>query len=197
MKEIVFLLEESSAKFMLQSLLPRVLQNTGIHFRCIPFEGKQDLEKQLVRKIRAYQHQARFIVLRDQDSHPDCRQVKENLLDLCDETGKADKCRVRIACRELEAFYLADLQAVEQALGITGISGKQHSSRFRSPDQMENPSAALQALTQSRYQKVSGSREIGRHLNPDNEQSPSFRNLITAIRNTERELLDETGHEAF
>lgn len=71
-KELVFLLEEPSAKALLETLLPRFLNN-DIHFRCISFEGKQDLEKQLTRKIRAYQNnKARFIVLRDQDSNPDC-----------------------------------------------------------------------------------------------------------------------------
>lgn len=56
MKELVFLLEEPSAKALLESLLPRLL-NENIQYRCIPFEGKQDLEKQLVRKISAYQNQ--------------------------------------------------------------------------------------------------------------------------------------------
>lgn len=74
MKELVFLLEEQSAKAMLESLLPRLLDG-NVSYRCITFEGKQDLEKQLTRRIRSYQNeQARFIVLRDQDSHPDCMQ---------------------------------------------------------------------------------------------------------------------------
>jgi hypothetical protein len=68
MRELVFLLEEPSAKAMLESLLPRMLKE-DTRFRCIPFEGKQDLEKQLTRRIRAYQNErARFIVLRDQDA---------------------------------------------------------------------------------------------------------------------------------
>jgi hypothetical protein len=121
MRELVFLLEEQSAKAMLESMLPRLLkENTKV--RCIPFEGKQDLEKQLVRRIRGYQNkQARFIVLRDQDSHPDCKVVNSGLLDLCSASGKAAQCQVRIACRELETFYLADLQAVEQALEMGGL----------------------------------------------------------------------------
>lgn len=95
----MFLLEEPSAKAMLESLLPRMLKE-DTRFRCIPFEGKQDLEKQLTRRIRAYQNErARFIVLRDQDSHPDCTAVKQGLLDLCDKSGKFARCLVRIACR--------------------------------------------------------------------------------------------------
>ncbi|MBU2738129.1 DUF4276 family protein [Acidithiobacillus concretivorus] len=189
MSELVFLLEEPSAKAMLESLLPRML-NAGVTFRCIPFEGKQDLEKQLMRKIRAYQNdQARFIVLRDQDSSPDCTLIKRNLLDLCQKSGKADRCLVRIVCRELESFYLADLQAVEQALGINGLASHQGKKKFRTPDALGSPSKELRNMTKQRYEKIAGSRAIGQHLTIENDRSPSFRNLIAAIRRMEGELL--------
>lgn len=191
MRELVFLLEEPSAKAMLESLLPRMLKQDTL-FRCIPFEGKQDLEKQLTRRIRAYQNErARFIVLRDQDSHPDCTAVKQGLLDLCDKSGKFARCLVRIACRELEAFYLADLQAVERALEIGGLTRHQSSRKFRSPDGLGSPSRELKTLTRNRYEKVAGSRAIGKHLQLDNARSASFRNLIAAIRRCEDELLRE------
>ena len=57
MTHLVFLLEERSAREMLTGLLPRLLP-ADISFVCITFEGKQDLEKQLVRRIRHY-HPAR------------------------------------------------------------------------------------------------------------------------------------------
>ena len=187
----MFLLQEPSAKATLESLLPRMLKQDTL-FRCIPFEGKQDLEKQLTRRIRAYQNErARFIVLRDQDSHPDCTAVKQGLLDLCDKSGKFARCLVRIACRELEAFYLADLQAVERALEIDGLTRHQNSRKFRSPDGLGSPSRELKTLTRNRYEKVAGSRAIGKHLQLDNARSASFRNLIAAIRRCEDELLRE------
>ena len=189
MRELIFLLEEPSAKAMLESLLPRIL-NEDIQFRCISFEGKQDLEKQLVRKIRAYRNdQARFIVMRDQDSHPDCAALKRGLLDLCNDAGKANQCVVRIACMELETFYLADLQAVEQALQLPGLVAQQQIRKFRVPDLLGSPSKELKTLTKQRYEKVAGSRAIGKHLRLDNERSPSFRNLIAAIRRMENELM--------
>jgi len=189
MKELVFLLEEPSAKAMLESVLPRLLTE-GMLFRLIPFEGKQDLERQMTRKIRAYQnHQARFIVVRDQDSNPNCLQLKQRLLNLCQDSGKQDKCIVRIACTELESFYLADLQAVERGLGISGISSKQQTKKFRAPDNLSSPSRELKTLTRHRYEKVIGSRAIGQHLQLDNDRSRSFRNLIAGIRRMEKELL--------
>lgn len=110
MKELVFLLEEESAKAMLETLLPRIL-SPEIKARLIPFEGKQDLEKQMAKRMRGYVNpQARFIVLRDQDSAPDCMQVKARLVEHCRDAGQAAKSLVRIACKELETFYLAEGQ---------------------------------------------------------------------------------------
>jgi len=191
MRELVFLVEELSAKAMLESLLPRML-NADIRFRCIPFQGKQDLEKQLARKVRGYQNdRVRFIVLRDQDSHPDCTVIKRRLLNLCTQSGKANRCLVRLACKELETFYLADLHAVEQALELGGLGAKQHSRKFRTPDQLGSPSRELKTLTSQSYEKIAGSRAIGMRLDIDNERSPSFRNLVAAIRRLENELLQE------
>lgn len=189
MKELVFLLEEPSARAMLESLLPRVLDG-GIAYRLIPFEGKQDLEKHLSRRIRGYQNQhARFLVLRDQDSHPDCLALKQRLLDLCRASSKGNASLVRIACRELEAFYLADLQATGIALGTASLSKYQTQRKFRYPDTLGSPSQELRQLTNFRYQKIAGSREIGKYLAIDNDRSPSFRNLIGGIRRLEAELL--------
>ena len=191
MRELVFLLEERSASALLESMLPRMLDQS-IAVRFVPFEGKQDLEKQLTRRIRAYQNLgARFIVLRDQDSNPDCIAVKRRLLALCAESGKANKCLVRIACRELETIYLADLLAVEQGLAMQGLARHQHARKFRAPDRLGSPGAELKKLTGSRYEKVAGSRAIGRHIDLGNERSPTFRNLIAAVRRMEQELLVE------
>ena len=182
MRELVFLLEEPSARAMLDSLLPRLLGPDRL-CRLVPFERKQDLERNIVKRIRGYQNpEARFIVLRDLDSNPDCRVLKRRLLDLCAESGKGDACLVRIACQELETFYLADLQAVEAALGITGLVRHQANRKFRDPDRLGSPSHELRQLTGRRYEKVAGSREIGRHLALDNRRSASFRHLVDGIR---------------
>lgn len=181
MNELVFLLEEESAEEMLKGLLPRVLP-PGIIPRFITFEGKQDLEKQLTKRIRGYRNpRARFIVLRDQDSNPDCRAVKERLVELCTTAGRSDVL-VRIACRELESFYLADLAAVERGLGVGGLAHQQDNRKFRNPDYLGSPARELRKLTKGLYQKIGGSRVIAPHLDLDNSRSSSFRNLVAGIR---------------
>lgn len=188
-KELVFLLEERSAKVMLESLLPRML-DARVDFRLIAFEGKQDLEKRMVMRMKGYINaDARFLVMRDQDSDPNCMALKSRLVAKCHDSGRGAVSLVRIACRELEAFYLADLKAVEKALAIKGISEKQNVAKFRNPDYLVSPSHELKMLSKSKYEKISGSRDIGLFLDVDNVRSDSFRNLVQGIKFLERELL--------
>ena len=123
MRTIVFFLEEPSAKEMLEGVLPRFLPG-GLQVRYFVFRGKQDLEKNLKRKLRAWRlPDSLFVVMRDQDNG-DCLAIKTRLIDLCSETGK-DKVLIRVACRELESFYLGDLRAVEKGLELKGIEKQQ------------------------------------------------------------------------
>jgi hypothetical protein len=180
MTTLVFFLEEPSAKEMLHGILPKILPE-HILPRFVVFEGKQDLEKQISRKLQLWkQPDSWFIILRDQDAG-DCRKIKENLLNKCIKVGRPDAI-VRIACHELESFYLGDLHSVEKGLGITGLAKNQDKKKFRQPDNLPNPSRELQKLTNTRYQKVSGSRAIGRYLNLDNNRSRSFNALTQAIK---------------
>ncbi|GAB4286121.1 MAG: hypothetical protein Fur0025_18320 [Oscillatoriaceae cyanobacterium] len=70
MIELVFLLEELSAKAMIEGIIPNIIPpEMPLGVRCIVFEGKQDLEKQITRKLQGYNNpDAAFIILRDRDS---------------------------------------------------------------------------------------------------------------------------------
>ena len=180
-KEIVFLLEEPSAAAMLEGLLPKVIP-ADLFPRYITFEGKQDLERQLVKRLSGYRNpHALFVVMRDQDSQPDCKAIKRDLKKLCAK-AKRTAALVRIACQELEAFYLADLAAVEQGLGLSGIASQQDKRKFRDPDKIVSPKEELKRLTKQRYQQVEGSRAIGQCLDPNNRRSRSFMHLVSGIR---------------
>lgn len=180
MKTVVFFLEEPSAKEMLEGLLPRVLPMNA-QIRYLIFKGKQDLEKNLVPKLRGWQlPNSVFVVMRDQDSG-DCHAVKKKLFELCQRAGK-DDALIRVACRELESFYLGDLAAVEKGLGLNGLSAKQNNRKYRNPDNLGNPYGELARLTKGEYQKVAGSRAIGKHLDLINNRSRSFNVLLTGIR---------------
>ncbi len=181
MRSLVFFLEEASARAMLKGLLPRLLPD-GWLARYIVFEGKQDLEKQLPRKLRAWQlPDCEFVVLRDKDSG-DCVKIRQGLVEKCDQAGKSATL-VRIAIHELESWYLGDLAAVEAGLELATLARKQTARKFCDPDRLANPSHILKELTRKKYQKVGGSRAIGPHLSLTDNCSKSFMKFISGVRN--------------
>lgn len=176
MSRLVFLLEEYSAKVLLEALLPRLFPH--LSFLCVPHEGKRDLEKSLPRELRAWREPGvRFCVLRDNDGS-DCKALKEHLLRLCREGGCEDPL-VRIACQELEAWYLGAPDALATAFegqDLLAISGK---TRFRDPDAIRQPSRVLENLVPE-FQKVSGARRMGALLDRRNA-SRSFQAFVAGI----------------
>lgn len=180
MKNLVIFLEELSAKEMLKGLLPRVLPG-DITPHYIVFEGKQDLERQLERRVRGWcMPNSRFLVLRDQDSG-DCLRIKTSLSAKCASAGRPEAV-VRVACHELESWYLGDLRAVEAGLKVDGLSRLAKTAKFRDPDRLANPSVELEKLTRGVYQKVSGSRAVGPCLSLEENRSRSFRVFLEGIR---------------
>ncbi|XWK90068.1 MAG: DUF4276 family protein [Phormidium sp.] len=181
MKELVFLLEELSAKVMIEGILPNIIaEEINIVVRYIVFEGKQDLEKQMTRKLKGYNNpEAAFIILRDRDSG-DCQDIKTKLKQKCEEANKFEAI-VRIACHELESWYLADLEAVEKAFNKTNLSSRQNEKKFRNPDDIGSPSKELKLLVPE-YQKINGSRAIAPYLNIENTRSRSFYHFISSIK---------------
>jgi len=185
MINVEFFLEEQSAKEMLEGFLPRIFPEQNLEFEYNVFQGKQDLQKHLPRMLlglnRYRGSNTHFIVLLDQDSS-DCRKLKAKIRRMCNEAGCPDVL-IRIICRELESWYLADLRAVEIGLGIPGLARRYQEKRiYRNPDAQYGPDEKLSKLTKGAYTKVRGSRKIGPHLDPENNRSPSFRNFITGIR---------------
>ena len=181
---LVFFLEEPSAREMLKGLLPRILPDF-IACRYIVFEGKQDLEKNLIRRLRGWRApNSVFVVLRDQDSG-DCIAIKQTLATKCRDAGRPE-ATVRIACRELESWYFGDLSAVERGLDIPNLVRYGRRRQYRVPDDIHAPAAELSRITRNAYQKVSGSRDIGPELTLDANKSRSFQVFIEGVRRAVR-----------
>jgi hypothetical protein len=178
MKQLVFLLEEESMKALLDFLLPQILPQ-GINFICIPHEGKQDLEKSIPRKLRAWQTpDTFFVIVRDKD-HADCLEVKKRLVKLCEQAGRSDSL-VRIACHELESWFLGDLAAVEKAFNIKKLAEQQQNRKYKTPDKLSNASEELEKLVKG-YRKISGAKKIATHMTIDQNYSHSFNCFISGV----------------
>jgi len=177
--DLVFMLEEPSMKAFLDSLLPRVLPSSTT-FTLIAHEGKSDLESSLPRKLKAWRKpDAKFVVVRDQDA-ADCKVVKARLLEIAEATGHVGTV-VRIACRELEAWILGDLEAVATAFGKPQVAFLASKEKYRNPDRLGSPSDELRKLLGS-YTKIAGARTAGAHIDVDRNCSRSFQVFVAAVR---------------
>lgn len=177
MNRMIFLLEERSMKTLLDGLLPRLMLR--LPFICIPHEGKQDLEKSIPRKLRAWREPGvRFVVLRDNDG-TDCHQLKDRLTKLCTETGRTDVL-VRVACQELEAWYFGEPKAMALAFRNHRLSSIGAKARYRNPDAIQQPSKEILNLIPE-FQKISRARTMASHLTRHGNCSRSYQVLMDGI----------------
>ena len=179
MTKLVFLVEEPSMADLLDGLLPSLFP--ALRFQCVPHDGKQDLEKSIPRKLRAWREPGvRFVVARDQDS-ADCRQVKARLADLCRNAGRADVL-VRVVCRELEAWYIGAPAALVQAFpeARRPLLRELNRARYRNPDTVVRPSEAIAGQIPE-FQKRSGARRMAAgHLSREN-RSRRFQAFLEGV----------------
>lgn len=187
---LVFLLEEPSMKVLLDGLLPRLMPGWVVkqHFLCIPHEGKSDLDRSIPHKLSAWQYPGdRFVIVRDNDG-ADCVAVLKKLQEMCQKSGRPDTL-VRLACQELEAWYLGDLEAVAVAFGQAKANSPSYRRRFVDPDTWRKPSVELERIVPS-FQKGAGARAMGQHLRePEHNRSHSYGKFVTGVRKLADEML--------
>lgn len=177
-QKLVFLVEEPSMAEFLSGMLPRVLPPEVTH-QIVPHNGKSALEKSIPRKLRGWREEGvKFIIIRDNDG-ADCIAVKSRIVDVCQDAGRPDTL-VRIACQELESWYLGDLAAVGDAYHIQNLSRLQAKRKYRDPDHLSSPSVEIKKLV-TNYQKVTGSRLLGPRLSIGGNKSKSFNVFLAGI----------------
>ncbi|HAK79921.1 MAG TPA: hypothetical protein DCM71_24190 [Runella sp.] len=186
MKMLYVFTEEPSAKIVMDSLLPKVLPE-GVGFKVFPHQGKQDLEKAL-RKTLPHISQmpgAKILVTRDQDS-ADCVALKKELNTITEGSCKCEYS-IRIICKELEAWFLGDLKAVQAA--YPRLKPEQHLAKadFKNVDKITNPNKYLLKIipeykNRETLPKLECSERISPFLDLENNRSESFNHTVTAIR---------------
>ena len=175
---LVFMVEERSMQELLENILPKILTDDLDSPLIITHNGKRDLAKSIPRKLRAWQNpNDRFIIVHDQDAN-NCKQLKTELLSLCEDSRNA--CLVRIVCSELESWYFGDLAAVSLAYGkdYAQLSAKR---KYREPDQLKNAKEELRKIVPT-YQPIDGAKKISVHMNVDNNTSHSFNVFVSGVK---------------
>ena len=172
---------------LLDGLLPRLFP--GLPFKCVPHDGKTDLERSIPRKLRAWREPgARFAVVRDNDGR-DCRVLKNALRELCQVAHRPDTL-IRIACQELEAWYLGEPDALAEAFGDESLRNLGRKARFRDSDSVPRPHEAIERLVPE-FQKVSGARRMAPHLSRERNKSTSFQMFVTGIEAVAAQMTGE------
>lgn len=177
--KLVFLLEEESMKYLLDSLLPRILPD-GVEFITVPHHGKRDLEKSIPRKIRAWQEpgEIRFVILHDQDTK-NCVELKQSLRSLCGSSSKP--VLIRIACQEMESWYFGDTNALSLAYNNPKIKALSKKKKYRVPDAISSPKEELYKLIPE-HQQISGAKRIAQYMDIENNTSTSFNYFVEGVR---------------
>lgn len=179
MNHLVFLLEEPSARDLLEGLLPRILPQENLLLRYLVFQGKQDLEANIERKLRSWNlPSSAFVILRDQDA-ASCIAVKQRLSTLATSSGR-ERTLVRVACHELESWMLGDWTSVAAAFDKPRLAEHDRSSLYADPDRLSNPVAELRKYLPE-YQKRDGARRLGPLLHPERNRSTSFRIFCSGL----------------
>lgn len=184
MARLEILVEEPSMAEFLRIILPHLLpegwnidQNVFIR----KHQGKSDLKKSIPTKLKAFSHwnePVGFIIMQDQDSN-DCRLLKQELQALCNNYNTTPVL-IRIVCRELEAWYLGDMDAMQKAYPTFKARSYSGKSKFRKPD-LCNAKDELKKILPG-YQETSAARNIAPHIRIDNNRSESFRQFITGFK---------------
>jgi len=179
MTTLVFLLEEPSAKDILEGLLPRLISNEVV-IRYMVFEGKQDLEKRMLYRMRGWlQSDTYFVVLRDQDA-ADCHKVKARLQQIARQAGRPNAL-ICIACRELESWILGDWHALAEAFNQPSLAQQSLKAKFRNPDALGSPVEEIRRFLPA-YQKRDGARRLGPLLDLERNRSRSFQVFCNGVK---------------
>ena len=181
---VEFLLEEKSMENFLEVVLPKILPadyHLGVNCFLRAHDGKTDLMDSIPRKIKtfsAFYEPAKIVIIHDQHSF-DCKELKNKITELCTRNGTCPVL-IRLACRELESWYIGDLDAVEQAYPKTNASKLKAKQKYRNPDKLE-AAEELSKLTKD-FQKGEASKNIPKHMVLENNNSKSFNVFITGLK---------------
>jgi hypothetical protein len=191
MLHLEFLLEEPSIQPVVDVILSALSQESPPFTRkFIVHQGKQQLLRQLDRKIRAYSHfipdDFYLIVIVDQDQE-DCYALKERIQREAHLNGIGHKTMTRIVVVMLESWFLGDPQALEAAFPKLARRNLAQKSLYRQPESRPYPAddldRELKGVGYSGYVKGRDSALIAPHLNldPDHNRAHSFHVLLAGI----------------
>lgn len=201
-ERVHFFVEEPSMEALLRAILPRLL--SALSWEVFDLGSKTKLKANLPKRLAAYANMTHayptaVIVLVDRDNE-DCAALKAELdgiatkAKLSIETRSTTAFHVanRIVIEELEAWYFGDWNAVVKAYPRVDENIPRQAD-FREPDAIRGGTweRFLAIMQRAGYfpsglSKIKAAQEIGAHLEPTKNRSPSFQSFLRVVRKLER-----------
>ncbi len=182
---IVFLVEDLSMRKFLEGILLR-LGFEPHYFRIKHHQGKEDLIRNLDKVVKKESKEANFLfVLVDQDKR-NCYEFKKEIKE------KMQSCacnyKIRIACYELEAWFLGDMDAIKQCSQKFKPDFFRNKEKYRYIDNIVKPSIEIETIVpdwkQTFLRKDKFAAEIAKHISLESKinKSHSFNIFLEAIK---------------
>lgn len=181
---IIFLVEDYSMRKFLEGILPR-LEFEQHQFEIKHHRGKEDLISNLDKIIPSLSKRAQqIIVIIDQDKQ-DCVALKNKIKE------KMAWCfceyKIRIACYELEAWFLGDMEAIAKCSPKFKASFFQGKKKYRDIDNIEKPSSVIEEIVPNWKDKYASkpqfAEEIAKFVSlKQANRSHSFHVLLKTLR---------------
>ena len=175
-RDIVIFVEEPSAYEIARALARKLdLQD---RVTILKHYGAGDMERSYVKKIANDPFSdSKFLILRDADNS-DCKALKRNLLEKVP-SNKRDRTLVRIVCQELEAWYLAQPDALRAAGALERPISK--AKLGGNVDSIANPKRLFLRHAHDKGQ-VEHARRIGAYLDIGSTRSASFKHFVAGLK---------------
>lgn len=171
----------------LRSLLPRVLPANyalGVNVFIRSHQGKTHLQQSIRRKIKHslpyYGRPVKLIVIQDQDAN-DCMVLKEELREAAN-NDHGIPVLIRIACRELENWYLGDMEALAAIYPGFKPAKFRERAKYRVVDSTYGAKECATLIPA--FSKTEAANAIAGHMEElAANRSESFQQTISGIRN--------------
>ena len=179
--KIYFLVEELSIEPVIKKCVEELKIKSICHIR--PHQGKQDLRKALPKVIPSLSKQPNvaIFIITDQDNK-DCKTLKQEIMQDF-ESNCHCLFAVCIACQELEAWFLGDMQALDKAFLKFKPTKYINKKMFRDVDSIAKPSKELKTIvSETTVSKVKNAKQIAPHMNMNNNTSASFQYFVDKLK---------------
>jgi hypothetical protein len=178
--------EEPSIKYVLEEIIYK-LNLVENQFRIYPHQGKNDLITALKKTLPSISRipDSKILITIDQDKN-DCILLKNEIQQIIELQCVCD-FKIRIICRELESWYLGDMNAIENAFPRFKSENYKNKSYYRNVDKIFSPNLEVLKIIPEykqykRLPKIEVAKRISPFLELEGNKSSSFNNTIKAIK---------------